>query len=193
MHTETYTETHTELAMPSVVTTEIVETSAIPPIIITPGYTTALPYNPMTPFAPYLSSETITSSCPEIACKTIMYPQPGEVSVVSEVLPISYPYVIDSTVSKPVQETVLGLGGIFTDVSRTLENPVYWVSDSMARQRQRLALVDEQIRQAEMKIQVLRTHATGKSATRADKKLYKHALRDYKKICARRNKVWKTL
>jgi hypothetical protein len=139
----------------------------------------------MTPFAPYLSKETITSTYPDVQSTEINYPQPGEA--------IAYPYVIDSTVSKPVQETVYSLGGIFTDVSRTLNNPVYWVSDSMGRQRQRLALVDEQIRQAEVKLQVLRTQAMAKGASRSDKKLYRHALKDYKKICNRRNKVWKTL
>jgi hypothetical protein len=144
----------------------------------------------MATMAPFVSSETTTTIIPDTTTTTTTTAYPP---AVSEVHTLEYPYVIDTTVSKPVQETIYSLGGIFTEVTRTLDDPVIWVTDTMARQRQRLALVDDQIRQAEVKIQVLRGHAEARHASRADKKLYKSALKDYKKICARRNKVWKTL
>jgi len=191
----TTTETTTDYSLPVFTSELLTETTGMLPMAtVTPGYTTAGLYNPMTPFAPYLSSETISMGD---KCNTVLFPQPGDASI-TEITDITdtalgYPYAIDATVSKPVQETVYSLGGLFTDMTRALDNPVYWVTDSMARQRQRLALIDDLIRQAEMKIEMLRSHATARHATRSDKKMYKHALKDYKKICARRNKVWKTL
>jgi len=106
---------------------------------------------------------------------------------------IIYPYEIDATVSKPVRDVVYTLGPILTEVSGSLEDTTLWETDLLPVQRQKLGLIDEQLRQIEMKTEVLRQHAQAPGASHGDKRLYKQALKDHKKISASRNKICRSL
>jgi hypothetical protein len=106
---------------------------------------------------------------------------------------IIHPYEMDITVSKPVRDVVYTLGPILTDVSRSLEDTTLWETDMLPLQRQKLALIDEQLRQIEMKTEVLRQHAEAPGASHGDKRLFKQALKDHKKISASRNKIVRNL
>jgi hypothetical protein len=164
---------------------------------------------------PVLVKETTTITQPEITTTTITHPPEIRTIVPEDTVTTTYVYpeatattatafafpttaavtstYFDTSVSKPVQAAAYSLGGIHTEVSRSLNDPVIWVTDSMAKQRQRLALIDEQIMMAGAKVDVLRSHATSMGATRGDKRLYKKALHDHKKICAHRNKIVRKL
>jgi len=102
-------------------------------------------------------------------------------------------YIVDPMASKAVQEVTTSIDGMFVNLNRTFDNSSTWSSDPVGIQRQRLALIDEQLRQTESKLVVLGGFARSPGANRADKKLYKQALHDYKKLTGRRNKMWKKL
>jgi len=92
--------------------------------------------------------------------------------------------------TKAVQDVAMSIDGMFVNLNKTFDNSAVWVHDPMHIQRQRLALIDEQLRQTEGKISVLSAFARSPAANRADKKLYKRALHDYKKLAHRRTKLW---
>jgi hypothetical protein len=191
--TTTETTTTTITYPPEVTTTTTVfepETEVVTTAFAYPETTTEFAY-PLTETR-FAYPETTAFAYPETTA--FAYPEMQTTTTTeTETFLAPTSYVLDATVSKPVQAAAYSLGGLHTDVFRSLNDPVIWVTDSMAKQRQRLALIDEQILMAGAKVDVLRFHATARGATRGDKHLYKKAMRDHKKICAHRNKVVRKL
>jgi len=100
---------------------------------------------------------------------------------------------VDPMASKAVQDVAVSLESMFANVNKSLDSSTTWGSDPMHVQRQRLALIDEQLRQTEGKLVVLGGFARSPAANHADKKLYRQAMHDYKKLTHRRNKMWRKL
>jgi hypothetical protein len=181
---------------------DIITTYEPYPVVSVKETTTVIDYPETTTTTIYPPETTTTTTTtifpPETTTTTTIFPPETTTTTTvfpptTYVQPMASSYLVDTTVSKPAHAAAYQLGGIYTDVYRSLSDPVIWVSDSMAKQRQRLALIDEQICQAGAKVEMLRTYATSNGATRGDKRLYKRAIRDQQKIWAHRNKVCRKL